>query len=66
MTRYVSRKPRAAFIGDELTEYDFPERQSLTVHDDEIETWTGLLDASGNELHRMQDPIGFRFQEHAA
>jgi hypothetical protein len=33
----------------------------MTVHEDVLETWTGLLDAQGNEIHRSERvPLGFR------
>lgn len=39
----------------------FDDGRSLTVHEDDIETWTGLLNARGEEIHRSERvPLGFR------
>lgn len=35
------------------------ERQSITVHEDEKNSFTGLLDANGNEIHRSPNKVGF-------
>ena len=57
MTRYATRsrlaKPRSFDIDD-----DTPLIPNLTVDDHEA-VFTGLLDASGEELFRLPNPIGF-------
>lgn len=56
MSRYVSR-PRASWCEDEVS-YENPFCPSLEV-DGPGETDTGLVDASGNPIFRLQAPIGF-------
>lgn len=60
MARYVSRRSRSDMECDGWDEprlYD-----SLTVIEREPSA-TGLLDASGNEIWRLPDPMGFRITE---
>lgn len=54
MSRYFT-KPRSAYCEDEDDYVEFgPLQPAFTVHEDELETWTGLLDASGQEIHRSE------------
>jgi len=40
------------------------EGASITVHEDELETWTGLLNASGEEIHRTERiSLGFKVRK---
>ena len=57
MSRYFTR---AAVIGtpspwdsDSMLDCRHDGR-SLTIHEDDLETFTGLLDASGQEIHRSE------------
>lgn len=57
MSRYFTR---AAVVGtpspqdgDRMLD-DFGTGPSMTVHEDEKETFTGLFDASGHEIHRSE------------
>lgn len=35
------------------------DRQNITVHEDAKNSWTGLYDANGNEVHRSPNKVGF-------
>lgn len=54
MPRYISRRPRA----DDDYWREPPFITNLTVMESDPVS-TGLLDADGNEIVRMNDPIGF-------
>jgi len=56
MPRYVSRPPRATRA--DIDWYDPPLEPDLVVIESEP-CPTGLLDQDGNEIWRMNDPIGF-------
>lgn len=56
MPRYVSRRPRATRADTDW--YDPPLEPDLVVIESEPFP-TGLLDQDGNEIWRMNDPIGF-------
>lgn len=59
MTRYVRRPPvRSVYVGYECDEPAVI-APTITVLADEHETWTGLYDADGAQLHRVREPIGF-------
>lgn len=62
--KYVTRRPRSTWC--EELDMDVPDPAPLTVYepDDGAEP-TGILDASGNELWRIEErePIGFRVRE---
>ncbi|CAM8655303.1 hypothetical protein MCEMIE4_03129 [Sphingobium cupriresistens] len=55
MARYVSRPPRG-WIEDEV--FSEPARLEIIVPLSEA-TETGLLDADGNSIFRLPNPIGF-------
>ena len=64
MTRYVSKPVKAIYRTAWDAEMpDDTSPQSITVHEDEIDTFTGLLDTNGNQLHRVLMPIGFCREE---
>lgn len=56
MPRYFA-KPKA-WVEDDLYEDDYVPSESVQVCDHEA-TFTGLLDASGDEIWRAPNPIGF-------
>jgi len=56
--RYAIRAAKPLYIETPLWDDNEPHRPSLTV-DDSKETFTGLVDIHGNEICRLQDPIGF-------
>jgi hypothetical protein len=58
MMRYVVRAAKPVYIETPLWDDVEPQRLSFTV-DDAKETDTGLIDAKGNPIFRLQDPIGF-------
>ena len=60
MPRYVSRSPRS---DDEMDWYEPPFVTSVEVVEGEPIN-TGLLDADGNSIWRMNDPIGFLHHGH--
>lgn len=55
MSRYVSRRPRSE---DEYDWYEPPLMTSVEVIEGEPIN-TGLLDSEGNEIWRLNEPIGF-------
>lgn len=56
MPRYVSQPKRTAYWDGDVGEvYE----REVTVYDDDLPQETGLLDADGNPLYRLRDPIGF-------
>jgi hypothetical protein len=57
MACYITRKPRA---DDEGYYYSPPLITNIEVTETGPQ-WTGLLDSDGNEICRMNDPIGFQF-----
>ena len=65
MSRYFVKSalvitPSEHDSGRHMDVYD--ESRSMTVHEDDLETFTGLLDARGAEIHRSERiPLGFRF-----
>ncbi|ADP72692.1 hypothetical protein Rvan_3512 [Rhodomicrobium vannielii ATCC 17100] len=44
---------------DWFYDYEQGSGQTLTVHEQEKELFTGLFDAQGNKLYRERQPIGF-------
>lgn len=58
MSRYVTRAAKPLFIEDPLWDDAEPQKLSLSV-DGAKEIDTGLIDASGYSIYRLQDPIGF-------
>ena len=58
MPRYVSLARKQKAFDDDW--YEAPLEPALTViENDPIPT--GLLDAKGNDIYRMNDPMGFQF-----
>ncbi|HBX95001.1 MAG: hypothetical protein GOVbin52_50 [Prokaryotic dsDNA virus sp.] len=53
MSRYFT-KPAARGVDSTVCYDDFAPLPAFTVHEDERETWTGLLDADGREIHRSE------------
>lgn len=60
MTRYITRRPVRSFWVEDET-YSEPASNGLPVVSDHVATFTGLLDAEGDEIWRAPDPIGFNF-----
>lgn len=60
MPRYVTRARKSRSYQDEYWFDESPLMPDLTVVETEPAP-TGLFDAHGNEIWRMNDPIGFRF-----
>lgn len=61
MPRYVAMRPRSGYDPDSMEAWD--DAHGITVFDpDDAPVETGLLDANGNPLYRINDrrPIGFR------
>ena len=58
MARYVTRMGKPLYIETPLWGDNEPHRPCLTV-DDAKEIDTGLVDASGYSIYRLQEPIGF-------
>lgn len=60
MMRRYTTKPRAIWVED-LGE-ECPDLPQITVYEDDCPQSTGLLDAQGNELYRVdeKEPIGFK------
>lgn len=58
--RYVRKPSRPR--SDEWWE-DVPVETTRVVLADEVNTFTGLYDERGHELHRVPNPIGFRVRE---
>ena len=56
--RYVTRRPRAVRACEEETYHDTSSVHHLEVFERGA-TFTGLLDADGDELWRLPSPIGF-------
>jgi hypothetical protein len=56
--RYVTRAAKPLYIETPLWGDNEPFRPTLAV-DDSKSTDTGLVDASGNAIYRLQEPIGF-------
>lgn len=67
MRRYVSKPTRSA-AGDDYWYRQSGDHwyaadngpQTITVHEDGCDTFSGLYDAEGNELHRERPRMGFR------
>lgn len=59
MPRYVTRARKVRSSDDEW--YEPPLEPNLTVIEPEPSP-TGLLDENGNEIWRMNDPIGFHVE----
>ena len=55
---YVTRAGKPLYIETPLWDDSQPPQLSFTV-DDAKEVDTGLVDAKGNAIYRLQDPIGF-------
>ena len=64
MSRYFVKNalvitPSEHDSGRHMDVYD--ESRSMTVHEDDLDTFTGIYDASGGEIHRSERiPLGFR------
>ena len=56
--RYVTRAAKPLYVETPLWPDAEPLHPSLTV-DDGKEVDTGLVDAKGNAIYRLQEPIGF-------
>jgi len=58
MTRYVTR----AWIDDDASLEDRETQRTITVHERDGTTDTGLVDAAGVKIYRVADrvPMGFR------
>lgn len=56
--RYVTRAAKPLFVETPLWADNEPFKPGLIV-DGPKETDTGLVDATGNAIYRMQEPIGF-------
>ena len=56
--RYVTRAAKPLYIETPLWDDNEPGIPSLSV-DDAKETDTGLVDAQGYSIYRLQEPIGF-------
>ncbi len=57
MSRYFTRAIREVTPDPEDSFYDlddFHGSDSITVHEDDLETFTGLLDSRGHEIHRCE------------
>ena len=61
MAYVVSTPRKASDEGDD--EYEWPVLQAKGTMVYESSEPTGILDPHGNEIHRVNDPIGFRFTE---
>jgi hypothetical protein len=65
--RYVTRPRGKRPRGDEYEEYDDTQeverRLSLEIYCDDTPVDTGILDANGDPIFRVKDPIGFRFSD---
>lgn len=63
MTRYFTKSINIITPNPEDSRFDLDtdtQEKSMTVHEDDLETWTGLLDARGMEIHRSETiPMGF-------
>lgn len=55
---YVTHRPRRADDDDEWPVWQRP--HIIVFENDEP---TGILDEYGNEIYRVNEPIGFRFSE---
>ncbi len=54
MTRYFTQASNSK-ADDLLYEDEYgPQLPAFTVHEEIPETWTGLLDKDGNEIHRTE------------
>lgn len=53
MSRYFT-KPQNRSVCDDVYDEDFAPLPAFTVHEDEVETWTGLIDPHGREIHRSE------------
>lgn len=67
MSRYFTK---AAYVGSPDPEDAFYPMNaqsgatSMTVHEDELETWTGLYNAQGEEIHRTERvALGFKAEK---
>ncbi|WP_370372556.1 hypothetical protein [Henriciella pelagia] len=57
MSRYFTKAARVVTPDPEDGFYDldeFAQPPTMTVHEQDLETWTGLLDVRGNEIHRTE------------
>jgi hypothetical protein len=65
--RYVTRPRGMRPRGDDYADYDDTQDQdrrlSVDIYCDDDPIDTGLLDANGDPIFRVKDPIGFRFSE---
>ena len=64
MSRYFVKSINIITPDPEDSNFDLDtdsNEKSMTVHADELETWTGLLDVRGMEIHRSETiPMGFQ------
>jgi hypothetical protein len=58
VTRYITRAAKPLFVETPLWDDVEPHRPSIVV-DDSKEVDTGLVDASGYAIYRLQEPVGF-------
>lgn len=65
--RYVTRprgkRPRGDDFDDYMDDQDEDRRLTCEIETDDGPIDTGLLDANGDPIYRVKDPIGFRFSE---
>ena len=59
--KYIAKPPRIRSERWNVNwcEEEYDEKSSITVHEDDKETFSGIYDANGNEMHRVLQPIGF-------
>jgi len=64
MTRYFTKSINVITPDPEDSHFDLEtgrREQSVTVSEDDLDTWTGLLDAHGMEIHRCERiAMGFK------
>lgn len=60
MARYIARPQRTR--SDDYGYYEPPLLTNIEVTESDP-VWTGLLDEHGNDIMRINDPIGFRLDE---
>lgn len=62
MSRYFVKSAHIASPSPDGRQCDWytEDQHSITVHEHELETWTGLYDEHGMEIHRCEKgPLGF-------
>lgn len=66
MSRYFVKSAHIASPSPDggYCEWYAEDQPSVTVHEKDFETWTGLYDIRGGEIHRTETiPIGFAIPE---